>query len=189
MKSEFLIASIETGQLNAMVKNIMLQTGIEDPKEAVRMLNSGELEIFIKRKPILERLFLDRKIFINNDQEEGVKLEVHVYELKESSTFSEIAKFFNKDFKSLRLDKNQIDLFCKNNLNCLSRAGINFFICKEGENSEFSISKVVLDSSDRFSYLSVFDNWIVLDAKHKHRFIVANTSNDSFFGYEPKYPK
>jgi len=46
-KSEFLISGIETGKLNAMVKNIMTQTGITEPEEAVRMMNSGELQISV----------------------------------------------------------------------------------------------------------------------------------------------
>lgn len=50
MKSEFLISGIETGQLNAMVKNIMFQTGIKDPEEAVRMLNSGKLKVSLPNK-------------------------------------------------------------------------------------------------------------------------------------------
>lgn len=45
MKSNFLISGIETGQLNAMVKNIMSQTGVNNPQEAVRMLNAGEMQI------------------------------------------------------------------------------------------------------------------------------------------------
>ncbi|MFA5644021.1 MAG: hypothetical protein WC928_00625 [Patescibacteria group bacterium] len=44
-KTNFLISGIETGKLNAMVKNVMLQTGIIDPKEAVRMMNAGELQV------------------------------------------------------------------------------------------------------------------------------------------------
>ncbi len=42
-KKEFLIAGITSGQLNAMVKNIMAQTGISDPAELVKMINSGKL--------------------------------------------------------------------------------------------------------------------------------------------------
>ncbi len=40
--SEFAISGVETGQLNAMVKNAMRQMGITDAKEAVRRVNSGE---------------------------------------------------------------------------------------------------------------------------------------------------
>ena len=47
MKSEFLISGIETGQLNAMVKNVMRQTGIDNPEEAVRMMNAGELQVSV----------------------------------------------------------------------------------------------------------------------------------------------
>ena len=47
MKSEFLISGIETGKLNALVKNIMAQTGITEPEEAVRMVNAGEVQISV----------------------------------------------------------------------------------------------------------------------------------------------
>jgi hypothetical protein len=46
-KSDFLISGIEAGKLNAMVKNVMSQTGIIDPKEAVRMMNAGELQVSV----------------------------------------------------------------------------------------------------------------------------------------------
>lgn len=46
-KSEFLISGIETGKLNAMVKNIMTQTGITEPDEVIRMVNAGELQISV----------------------------------------------------------------------------------------------------------------------------------------------
>ncbi len=46
-KSEFLISGIETGKLNAMVKNIMTQTGVTEPEEAVRMVNAGEMQISV----------------------------------------------------------------------------------------------------------------------------------------------
>ena len=52
MKSEFLISGIETGQLNAVVKNIMAQISIKDPKEAVRMINAGELNISVIKPAI-----------------------------------------------------------------------------------------------------------------------------------------
>ncbi|OGM93553.1 hypothetical protein A2935_02910 [Candidatus Wolfebacteria bacterium RIFCSPLOWO2_01_FULL_47_17b] len=42
MKNEFVIADVLPGKLNALVKNIMSQTGSEDPNEAVRLVNSGE---------------------------------------------------------------------------------------------------------------------------------------------------
>lgn len=41
-KSEFVIAKVLPGTLNALVKNIMKQTGTNDPNEAVRLVNSGE---------------------------------------------------------------------------------------------------------------------------------------------------
>jgi hypothetical protein len=40
--NEFAIAEVATGKLNALVKNIMRQTGTSDPNEAVRLVNSGE---------------------------------------------------------------------------------------------------------------------------------------------------
>jgi len=40
--SEFAIANVLPGKLNALVKNVMLQTGETDPSEAVRLVNSGE---------------------------------------------------------------------------------------------------------------------------------------------------
>src|SRR3989338_997685 len=40
--TEFAIAEVMPGKLNALVKNIMLQTGEIDPNEAVRLVNSGE---------------------------------------------------------------------------------------------------------------------------------------------------
>lgn len=46
-KSDFLISGIETGKLNAMVKNVMSQAGITDPEEAVRMMNAGELQVSV----------------------------------------------------------------------------------------------------------------------------------------------
>jgi len=42
MKPEFAIAEVKTGQLNALVKNLMGQMEIDDPNEAVRRVNSGE---------------------------------------------------------------------------------------------------------------------------------------------------
>lgn len=42
MSELFCIAGIETGKLNALVKNHMAQMGIDDPAEAVRRVNAGE---------------------------------------------------------------------------------------------------------------------------------------------------
>jgi hypothetical protein len=47
--SEFIIANVLPGKLNALVKNIMQQTGAEDPNEAVRLVNSGE---WVVTKPV-----------------------------------------------------------------------------------------------------------------------------------------
>ena len=41
--SPFMIAGVEVGQLNAMVKNLMIKSGINDPVELIRLINSGEL--------------------------------------------------------------------------------------------------------------------------------------------------
>lgn len=40
--SEFAIANIAVGKLNALVKNLMIQMNITDPDEAIRRVNSGE---------------------------------------------------------------------------------------------------------------------------------------------------
>ncbi len=42
VNTEFAIAEVKPGKLNALVKNIMAQTGVSDPNEAVRLVNSGE---------------------------------------------------------------------------------------------------------------------------------------------------
>ena len=39
---DFAIAKTEVGKLNALVKKIMQQTGVRDPGEAIRLVNSGE---------------------------------------------------------------------------------------------------------------------------------------------------
>lgn len=43
MNNSFAIRNIKTGQLNALVKNLMLQTGINDPIQAVAAVNSGKV--------------------------------------------------------------------------------------------------------------------------------------------------
>ena len=48
-KNDFVIANVLPGRLNAMVKNIMKQLGIDNPIEAVRMVNAGEVEISIAK--------------------------------------------------------------------------------------------------------------------------------------------
>ncbi len=42
MSTKFAIADVLPGKLNALVKNIMRQTGSTDPNEAIRLVNSGE---------------------------------------------------------------------------------------------------------------------------------------------------
>ncbi|MEX0931707.1 MAG: hypothetical protein WDZ88_03070 [Candidatus Paceibacterota bacterium] len=46
---EFAIAEVMPGQLNALVKTIMRQTGVSDPNEAVRLVNSRE---FVLTRPV-----------------------------------------------------------------------------------------------------------------------------------------
>jgi len=43
----FAISNVLPGKLNALVKNIMKQTGVNDPNEAVRMVNAGEVQISV----------------------------------------------------------------------------------------------------------------------------------------------
>lgn len=47
-KTLFVTANVYPGKLNSLVKNLMLQTGVDDPNEAVRLINSGEY-ITVKR--------------------------------------------------------------------------------------------------------------------------------------------
>jgi hypothetical protein len=47
-KPEFAIANLNGGQLNAVVKNLMAQIGINDPVEAVRRFNAGEYTLVQK---------------------------------------------------------------------------------------------------------------------------------------------
>lgn len=46
----FTIQNVETGKLNALVNNIMKQTGVDDPNEAIRLVNSGEWRLTGVRK-------------------------------------------------------------------------------------------------------------------------------------------
>lgn len=55
MDNTFVIANVLPGKLNAMVKNIMKQTGVSDPNEAVRMINAGEVQISITKPKWTER--------------------------------------------------------------------------------------------------------------------------------------
>jgi len=47
----FAIAEVMPGQLNALVKNIMRQTEVNDPNEAVRLVNSGEWVVTKPTRP------------------------------------------------------------------------------------------------------------------------------------------
>jgi len=87
MKNEFAISEIPTGHLNAVVKNIMKQTGENDATEAVRLFNSGEWILSKSPKPsILKFLgtidvpattkqFVARdKFVVNTDDDAPVKI-------------------------------------------------------------------------------------------------------------------
>lgn len=49
---EFAIAEVMPGKLNALVKNIMRQTGQSDPNEAVRLVNSGQWVVVSKESQV-----------------------------------------------------------------------------------------------------------------------------------------
>ena len=51
----FVIADVLPGKLNALVKNIMKQTGVNDPNEAVRMVNAGEIQISVIKSKWTEK--------------------------------------------------------------------------------------------------------------------------------------
>lgn len=53
----FVIANVLPGQLNALVKNIMKQTGVTDPNEAVRIINAGEAKIILETTPTEKDVF------------------------------------------------------------------------------------------------------------------------------------
>jgi len=61
MNTEFAIAEVKPGKLNALVKNIMRQTGETDPNEAVRLVNSGE---WVVSKPIRSWREVDGVIYL-----------------------------------------------------------------------------------------------------------------------------
>jgi hypothetical protein len=51
----FTIQNVETGKLNALVNNIMKQTGVDDPNEAIRMINAGEVQISVIKPEWIEK--------------------------------------------------------------------------------------------------------------------------------------
>jgi hypothetical protein len=51
----FTIQNVETGKLNALVNNIMKQTGIDDPNEVIRMVNAGEVQISVIKSKWTEK--------------------------------------------------------------------------------------------------------------------------------------
>lgn len=58
---EFAIADVPTGRLNALVKNLMRQAGINDPGEVIRRINASEL-ILVNRL-IMKQLSTDSSAF------------------------------------------------------------------------------------------------------------------------------
>ncbi len=49
MSNDFVLAGVvEAGKLNTMVKNIMAQMGVDDVREAVRRINSGEWVVAVR---------------------------------------------------------------------------------------------------------------------------------------------
>jgi hypothetical protein len=54
-KHLFTIQNVETGKLNALVNNIMKQIGVDDPNEAIRMVNAGEVQINQKYAEYIEK--------------------------------------------------------------------------------------------------------------------------------------
>ena len=71
MSTEFAIAEVMPGKLNALVKNIMRQTGEADPNKAVRLVNSGE---WVFSRPIRSWREEDGVIYfsVTSDGTEGV---------------------------------------------------------------------------------------------------------------------
>lgn len=55
MKNQSSIFNISFGELDAMLKNIMRQTGVSEPEEVVRMVNSGEVKISIEKPKWTEK--------------------------------------------------------------------------------------------------------------------------------------
>jgi len=62
MNTEFSIAEVMPGKLNALVKNIMRQTGTDDPNEAVRLVNSGEWVVSKLLKKTTDIIHVDRSV-------------------------------------------------------------------------------------------------------------------------------
>jgi hypothetical protein len=71
----FAIANVLPGKLNALVKNIMKQTGTDDPNEAVRLVNNGEwlLNKKWKKKDGIIRFSVASKGFIHDDYVKSFK--------------------------------------------------------------------------------------------------------------------
>ncbi|MFA5886155.1 MAG: hypothetical protein WC863_00015 [Patescibacteria group bacterium] len=96
-KSEFIISGLTGGQLNALVKNIMSQTGASTPDEAVRRINAGECVIKRWRKDIESgNIFLTIESKGYNGFSWAVTLQNEGFYLDDS-----VRKvFFSDDFKS-----------------------------------------------------------------------------------------
>jgi len=70
MTSDFVISDIPTGKLNAMVKKIMAQAGVDDPEEAVSLMNSDELWVYNKNPKWTEKK-RDTRFFLTSDGTSG----------------------------------------------------------------------------------------------------------------------
>lgn len=169
MKSEFLISGIETGQLNAMVKNIMLQTGIKDPEEAVRMLNAGELNV--------TKIAILRKLY--SISEDGSKIENSslkdgsvfcIYELTRQATFSEMFNFLDRDLNEICFTRNQVIGFCENHKEHLLQTGSTFFLFKE--NNEFFVAKARVDSDGLHFRIFNFSQVYIWKTENVHHLVV-----------------
>lgn len=51
---EFAISNVETGKLNAMVKNLMKQIEVQDANEAVKLFNAGLVEVKLVKHIIID---------------------------------------------------------------------------------------------------------------------------------------
>lgn len=70
--NDFIITDITFRELSTMVKKIMIQTGINNPIEAVRMMNSGGLEVYNKNPNWTEK-DKDIRFSVTSDGTSGKK--------------------------------------------------------------------------------------------------------------------
>lgn len=98
MSELFAIAEVMPGQLNALVKNIMRQTEVDDPNEAVRLVNSGEWIITQPARSWSER---DGVIYFSVESDGTTGEEWFAYLEKKGLRVSDYAKSVlrSQDFK------------------------------------------------------------------------------------------